>query len=1089
MRNVWIAVALSLLAAGASAATFTVTNTNDSGPGSLRQAIVDSNASGTPATIAFSIGSGQQTITPLSVLPFITNQVAIDATTQPGYAGHPLIRLDGSSATVVTVEPEHGGLVLHAAGSSVSGLSITSWRVLAYFKGSEGAGVIVAAPNCVVKKSYLGIALDGQTAAGNDSGVRLDSFGALIGGLNEGNVVGGNTHGIAHWRASGGANIIQGNIVGINASGTVPLPNLSYGIFAGGDANIIGNTVNHNGADLFLTGSGNIAVGNKIGYARSPGQFTSEPAILIYPGFSNTPASSRVGGPNPGDGNDVTGSTKGILLSSSSGSVIQGNTIHGNAIGVFLESSNSTKILGNTIANNSDTAIRLYTGDHNTFSQNSLYGNSAGIMVGFFYPLLNDPDDPDGGQNLGQNFPVITSAKLVNGQAVISGTLNSAANSTFTVEIFGSSACNRSGYGEGETFVGSASVITDASGNASFTVTSGLIHQGMVVTGTATDSLGNTSQFSACAAVEGAGTFSLPASVSVVEGNGSAAITVSRTAGTAGSASVSYATANGTATAGGDYTSTSGTLNFVDGEASKTITVPIADDAVYEGNETFTLQLTAVTSGAAAIGTPSTATVTITDNESVPSISIADARLNEGNSGASSMLFTVTLTGATTLPATVQYAAAGNTASAGSDFLAVSGTLTFNPGETQKTISVPIFGDTVAEPDETFVMSLFSPVNATIARNAASGAIVNDDAGPQTPATLSNVTPDSGGTSGNTLVKITGTNIASGCWPFFDGLAARTAIVSGPTEVIASTPAHATAGSVPVTLRCTGAPIAALPDGFTYSAAAEPSPVITTADPLTGSPGKSVTINGTRFRLDDTVTFDAVTATVLSTTVGTHIVRIPELPPGKTSITVTDALGRVSTTGPIFTIVEPQVPQITSVTPSTTRPSNEVTLDGSGFRAGFTFTIGDQPAAIVTLTYTRVVLRVPPLGPGSYEIDAVNAASKVAAGTQLNVLAAGLAVTSAARMCSTTDGRGPMTLTGSGFVTGATVTLDGVPTSGAVVVDAQTITLTLPPLPAGTPRVVVTNPNGDSASLTNAFSVISPFDPIGCTTRSRPARH
>jgi len=83
---------------------------------------------------------------------------------------------------------------------------------------------------------------------------------------------------------------------------------------------------------------------------------------------------------------------------------------------------------------------------------------------------------------------------------------------------------------------------------------------------------------------------------------------------------------------------------------------------------------------------------------------------------------------------------------------------------------------------------------------------------------------------------------------------------------------------------------------------------------------------------------------------------------------------------------------------------------------------------------TRVVLRVPQLGPGSYEIDAVNPASKVAAaGTQLNVLAAGLAVTGAARMCSTTEGRGPMTITGSGFVTGATVTLDGVLAAGAVV--------------------------------------------------------
>jgi hypothetical protein len=359
-----------------------------------------------------------------------------------------------------------------------------------------------------------------------------------------------------------------------------------------------------------------------------------------------------------------------------------------------------------------------------------------------------------------------------------------------------------------------------------------------------------------------------------------------------------------------------------------------------------------------------------------------------------------------------------------------------------------------------------------------------------TSATLSNVTPSFGGTGGNTLVKITGTNIASGCWPFFDGLAASTAIVSGPTEVIASTPAHAAAGTVPVTLRCTGAPNVALPDAFTYSTGAEPSPVITAVDPLVGSPGKSVTLSGARFHLDDAVTFDAVAATVLSTSAGTHVVRIPELPLGKTSITVTDAGGHASTTGPIFTIIEPQPPQIASVTPATTRPSNEVTLDGSGFRPGYTFAIGDQPAAILTMTYSRVVLRVPKLNAGSYEVDVLNAASKIAAvGPQLKILADGLAVTSVTPSCATSDGGGRMTINGAGFATGAVVAFDGAIAVGAVVVDSQTITLQLPQLPVSTPRVAVTNPNGDSASLVNAFSVTSPFNPNACTPRPRPTRH
>ncbi|HEV7427075.1 MAG TPA: IPT/TIG domain-containing protein [Thermoanaerobaculia bacterium] len=357
-------------------------------------------------------------------------------------------------------------------------------------------------------------------------------------------------------------------------------------------------------------------------------------------------------------------------------------------------------------------------------------------------------------------------------------------------------------------------------------------------------------------------------------------------------------------------------------------------------------------------------------------------------------------------------------------------------------------------------------------------------------ATLSGVTPSFGSTTGNTLVTITGSNIASGCWPFFDGIPARSATVNGPAEMIASTPGHAAAATVPVLIRCTGAVDVALANAFTYSSAAESSPVITGVDPLVGSSGKSVTISGARFRVDDAVTFDSAGATVLSTSPGTHVVRIPEIPLGKTSITVTDLGGHASTTGPIFTIVEPQPPQLTSVTPPTSRPSNEVAIDGSGFRPGYTFTIGDQPAPIVTMTYTRLVLRVPQLAPGSYAVNALNAASKIAAvGPQLKVLAGGLAAIRVAPICATTEGGTLMTIIGTGFASGAVVTFDGAIASGVAVVDAQTITLPLPPLPAGTPRIVVTNANGDSASLTKAFNVTSPFDPNGCAPRPRPARH
>ena len=136
--------------------------------------------------------------------------------------------------------------------------------------------------------------------------------------------------------------------------------------------------------------------------------------------------------------------------------------------------------------------------------------------------------------------------------------------------------------------------------------------------------------------------FSAP-TYSVNEAGPSATITVKRTDGGVGAASVHYATSNGTATAS-DYTAASGDLNWTDGDiADKTFTVPITDDSTYEGNETVNLTLSAATGG--QLGPQSTAVLTITDNDSAPSFSIDDVTQTEGNVGTTSFTFTVTKTG------------------------------------------------------------------------------------------------------------------------------------------------------------------------------------------------------------------------------------------------------------------------------------------------------------------------------------------------------------------------------------------------------------------------------------------------------------
>jgi hypothetical protein len=123
----------------------------------------------------------------------------------------------------------------------------------------------------------------------------------------------------------------------------------------------------------------------------------------------------------------------------------------------------------------------------------------------------------------------------------------------------------------------------------------------------------------------------------------------------------------------------------------------------------------------------------ITGGAPLPGLSIADVSASEGNAGSANAVFTVTLSAAATSAVSVTYATANGTATAGTDYTATSGTLTFAPGETSKTLTVAITGDTVVEPTETFAINLSAPVGATLADANAQGSIVNDDVAPPPP--------------------------------------------------------------------------------------------------------------------------------------------------------------------------------------------------------------------------------------------------------------------------------------------------------------------------------------------------------------------
>ena len=188
---------------------------------------------------------------------------------------------------------------------------------------------------------------------------------------------------------------------------------------------------------------------------------------------------------------------------------------------------------------------------------------------------------------------------------------------------------------------------------------------------------------------------------------------------------VVFATANGTATAGSDYATTSGTLTFAPGETSKTINVAVNGDTLSEFNESFTVNLTGAVN---ANVTASSATGTITNDDQPPGLSIGDVTLTEGNAGTKNFTFTVSLAQASGVPITVDFATGGGNATAGTDYTATSGVLTFAAGETSKSITVLVNGDLVNEADETFNVTLSNASGSTpISIPVGIGTITNDD--------------------------------------------------------------------------------------------------------------------------------------------------------------------------------------------------------------------------------------------------------------------------------------------------------------------------------------------------------------------------
>jgi titin len=523
-------------AAIAPAATFTVTNTSDSGPDSLRQAILDANTTPGADLITFNIpGPGVHTISPLSALPALADDagVTIDGYTQPGSSPNTLAIGDNAVLLIelrgmgLMVGPGVNGLLIQSARNIVRGLVINRFDRGIWIQRGSGNEVT----GC-----FIGTDASGSVALPNRGGVlvggtdKFDVEGARIGGLNPAsrNILSGNSQVGVGFAFRSLSSFVQGNLIGTNVQGLGAVPNevgvavQGFGIQVGGRTPGAGNVISGNsdaGVIVAFTANtiieGNLVGTTAAGNAALPNRFGVE---------CEADLSTSVGGTEPGAGNVISGNTlDGVLIffnaakdtvtrnfigTDATGRVPLGNGRNG--VTIRLASNGNTigaasADAGNNIAFNGSAGVAVGfdatdSSSGNSILRNSIHDNAGlGIDLGSNGVTPNDPADADAGPNGLQNFPVLTSAVSTAGVLTVTGSLDSVANTTFIVELFSSSSCDPSGYGEGQSFLGTVSVTTDAAGRTTFqaAVPTPAGSAGFV-TATATDPGGNTSEFSAC---------------------------------------------------------------------------------------------------------------------------------------------------------------------------------------------------------------------------------------------------------------------------------------------------------------------------------------------------------------------------------------------------------------------------------------------------------------------------------------------------------------------------------------------------------------------------------------------------------------
>jgi CSLREA domain-containing protein len=524
-RAPFLAFALLCSAATLSAGVvITVTSAADTaandGVCTLREAITSANtntASGGAAgecvagavsldLIEFNVTGGCAvpcTITPGTALPSITAPVIVNGYSQPGASANTLavgndavlkIEINGTTAGGV-------GLTLAAGsgGSTIRGLVVNRFAtaILVQSAGNLLAGNFIGIdPTGTIARSNSNHAIE-ITGAGNTVGGTTPAARNVISGSN----VGQGRAGVRSTGSGATGNIFQGNYVGTNAAGTAAIPSWFGILCETGGGHTIGGTV---------AGARNVVSGN------------SNTGVNLD-GSSNNTVFGNLIGVNATNTAPLPNGNQGLRTDNSSGNVIGGtgagepNVLSFNGdIGVRIAFGFNTTVRGNTIRGNVDGGVHVYAGTGNLIRSNAISVNdvSSPPNLGIDLDLdggspedgvtPNDAGDADTGPNDVQNFPVLTAATFAGGMVSFSGTLNSTPSTTFTLEFFVNGVCDPSGFGEGEVPVGTAQVSTDAGGNVTFgPIAFAVASPLQFATATATNPGNSTSEFSQCLAIAG----------------------------------------------------------------------------------------------------------------------------------------------------------------------------------------------------------------------------------------------------------------------------------------------------------------------------------------------------------------------------------------------------------------------------------------------------------------------------------------------------------------------------------------------------------------------------------------------------------